>query len=90
MYRFMMPCKVSFLSCLMFRLWTLELLAHMYRFLMSNKVTFLSSDVHNLDIGIFGPYVQIFDEQKDYFSELPDIHTLDIGTFGPYGQIYDE
>jgi hypothetical protein len=46
-------------------------------------------DVHIWDIGIFGPYGQIYDGKQGYFSELPDDHNWDIGIFGPYGQISD-
>ena len=42
MYRFMMPNKVTFLSCLICTLWTLELLAHMNSFLMTIKGTFVT------------------------------------------------
>jgi hypothetical protein len=46
-------------------------------------------DIHILDIGIFGPYAQIFYGKQGYFSELPDIHSLDTGIFGPYAKIAD-
>ena len=46
-------------------------------------------DTHTLDIEIFGPYEQIFDDLQGYLSELPDTHTLDIETSGPYEQISD-
>ena len=46
-------------------------------------------DIHSPDIGIFGPYAQISDEELGYLSELLDIHSLNIGTFGPYAPISD-
>ena len=47
-HRFLMRNKPTFLSCLIFRLWTLECLSHMQRFIMSNKVTFLSCLIFTL------------------------------------------
>ena len=47
------------------------------------------SDVRTLDIGIFGPYAQIFHEALGHLSELPDIRTLDIDISGPYVWIAD-
>ena len=41
-----------------------------------------------MNIGMFGPYVQIFEDEKDCLSELPDSHSLDIGLFGTYAQNY--
>ena len=42
------------------------------------------SDIHNLDIETFGPYVWISDDYQGDFSELPDIHNLDIEIVYPH------
>jgi hypothetical protein len=47
-------------------------------------------DIHTPDIGIFGPYAEISDEEQGDFFELLDINSLDIGILGPYAQIPDE
>ena len=46
-------------------------------------------DGHTLGIGISGPYEQISDALKGYFSDLLDNHTLDIGVSGPYAHFSD-
>ena len=49
---------------------------------MENNAVFSElPDIHNLDIGIFGQYAQISDEELGHFSELSDGHTLDIWIF---------
>ena len=42
MHRLLMLNKATFVSCLIFTVWTLELLSLMHRLLTGNKVTFLS------------------------------------------------
>ena len=48
MYRFMMPYKVTFQSCLIFTLCTFKLLSHMNRFMMPNKLTFPNCQIFAL------------------------------------------